>query len=146
VSEILGYPFPRNLGLNTEVPFIRYPVMYPGAGISVNPLRPTDSLAGLGGCGGNCGCSSCQGHAAGTLSGLAGLFGYTGVAGGVGEIADSWIVARGVLSLAGLGLASYHGYKRNQSVGWALAWGFLGACFPIITVAVAAAQGFGDRA
>lgn len=39
----------------------------------------------------------------------------------------------------------YHGYKRNRSVGWALVWGAAGAFFPIVTPAIALAQGFGKR-
>jgi hypothetical protein len=34
----------------------------------------------------------------------------------------------------------YHGYKRNDSFGWALGWGLLGMMFPIITPIVAVAQ------
>ena len=45
------------------------------------------------------------------------------------------------------GLSGYHGYKRNNdSLGWGLVWGLLGATFPIVTPAVAYAQGFGTRA
>jgi hypothetical protein len=47
------------------------------------------------------------------------------------------------LSLAGTGIGAYHGYKRNNSVGWAIGWGFLGALFPIIVIPVAFAQGIG---
>lgn len=39
----------------------------------------------------------------------------------------------------------YHGYKRNDSIGWALWWGLMGAAFPIITIPIALAQGFGER-
>ena len=39
----------------------------------------------------------------------------------------------------------YHGYKRNNSLGWGLAWGALGALFPIITPVVAVAQGYGKE-
>lgn len=39
----------------------------------------------------------------------------------------------------------YHGYKRNDSVGWALGWGLLGMLFPIVTPTVAVAQGFGKH-
>ena len=50
------------------------------------------------------------------------------------------------LSVASTALCAYHGYKRNNSVGWAIAWGLLGGLFPIISPAVAVAQGFGKRA
>jgi hypothetical protein len=39
--------------------------------------------------------------------------------------------------------SAYHGYKRNDSVGWAIVWGGLGAIFPVLTPAIALAQGFG---
>lgn len=50
-----------------------------------------------------------------------------------------------VLGTASMAASAYHGYKRNQSVGWALWWGFCGALFPVITPVIAAAQGFGKR-
>jgi hypothetical protein len=40
------------------------------------------------------------------------------------------------------GASAYHGYKRNKSVGWAVAWGFFGGAFPIVVPAIALAQGF----
>ena len=43
-----------------------------------------------------------------------------------------------------MGASAYHGYKRNESVGWAIGWAFMGALFPVITPAVALAQGFGQ--
>lgn len=52
-----------------------------------------------------------------------------------------WAVAS-VLSTA---LSAYHGYKRNESVGWAVVWGLLGGIFPVITPVIAYAQGFGER-
>lgn len=50
------------------------------------------------------------------------------------------------LSTAGMAAGAYHGYKRNDSVGWAIGWGLLGAMFPFITIPVSLAQGFGKRA
>lgn len=50
----------------------------------------------------------------------------------------AWAIA----SLVSGVLATYHGYKRNSSVGWALGWGALGSLFPIITPTIAFAQGF----
>lgn len=47
---------------------------------------------------------------------------------------------------ASVAASAYHGYKRNRSVGWAVAWGLLGGLFPVITPAIAFAQGFGKRA
>ena len=48
------------------------------------------------------------------------------------------------LTLAGTSLGAYHGYKRNQSVGWAIGWAFLGGLAPFIAIPVAFAQGLGQ--
>lgn len=53
-------------------------------------------------------------------------------------------LASGV-ALAGTALGAYHGYKRTESVGWAIGWALLGGLFPFITVPVALAQGFGKH-
>jgi hypothetical protein len=47
--------------------------------------------------------------------------------------------------LAGTAIGAYHGYKRNDSVGWAIGWALLGGLFPIVVIPVAFAQGIGDR-
>lgn len=54
-------------------------------------------------------------------------------------VATTWMA----LSAASAGLSAYHGYKRNLSVGWAIVWGLAGSAFPLISVAVALAQGYG---
>lgn len=51
----------------------------------------------------------------------------------------------GVVSVASGAASAYHGYKRNNSIGSAVLWGVLGSIFPVITPAIAAAQGFGER-
>ncbi len=51
----------------------------------------------------------------------------------------------GVLSTASFAASVYHGYKRNDSLGWGIWWGFMGALFPVITPTIAVAQGFGQR-
>lgn len=48
-----------------------------------------------------------------------------------------------LLRTAAVAAMVYHGYKRNDSLGWAIGWGFAGAVVPILTVPVAVAQGFG---
>jgi len=56
--------------------------------------------------------------------------------------------AHAVMALIGLvatGAGAYHGYKRNDSVGWAIGWGLLSGMFPYIALPIAAAQGFGER-
>ena len=45
-------------------------------------------------------------------------------------------------SVAGVSAGAYHGYKRNDSVGWAIGWALLGGVFPFITIPVSLAQGF----
>jgi len=47
------------------------------------------------------------------------------------------------LSLAGAASGAYHGFRRNNSVGWAIGWAFLGGAFPVITIPVSLAQGYG---
>jgi len=47
------------------------------------------------------------------------------------------------VAYASSGIGVYHGYRRNNSLGWGLWWGFLGFMFPIIVPAVALAQGLG---
>ena len=49
------------------------------------------------------------------------------------------------ISAGGLASGVYHGYRRNESLGWALLWGLAGSVVPFITVPVALAQGFGER-
>lgn len=51
----------------------------------------------------------------------------------------------GVLATASAAASAYHGYKRNDSIGWAIWWFFMGSLFPVITPVVAVAQGFGRR-
>lgn len=50
--------------------------------------------------------------------------------------------ALGALSAAA---SAYHGYKRNNSLGWAIAWAAAGGFFPLITPAIGLAQGWGKR-
>ena len=47
-----------------------------------------------------------------------------------------------VIDTASMALCAYHGYKRNNSVGWAIAWGLMGTMFPIIAPVIAFAEGF----
>ncbi len=41
--------------------------------------------------------------------------------------------------------SAYHGYRRNDSIGWAAWWGIMGTIFPIITPTIGLAQGWGKR-
>lgn len=52
-----------------------------------------------------------------------------------------WTVA----TVASVGASAYHGQRRNDSVGWGIWWGVMGYVAPVITPAIAVAQGFGER-
>ncbi len=56
-----------------------------------------------------------------------------------------WSTVKGIAAVAGSAAAAFHGYRRNQSIGWALVWALFGGVFPIFTNVVALAQGFGKR-
>lgn len=45
-------------------------------------------------------------------------------------------------TMAGTAIGAYHGYKRTKSIGWTVGWAVLGGLFPLITGAIALAQGF----
>ena len=49
------------------------------------------------------------------------------------------------LGMVGALAGAYHGYKRNESVGWAVGWGFFGSILPFVALPVAYFQGFGKR-
>jgi hypothetical protein len=51
----------------------------------------------------------------------------------------------GIAGVAGAALGAYHGYKRNESVGWAIGWSLLGGLVPVIVIPLAFAQGLGKR-
>lgn len=67
-------------------------------------------------------------------------------AGQVGEVqlSEGVRVAFTVAYLASVGASAYHGYRRNDSLGWGLWWAFMGGIFPVVTPAFALAQGFGE--
>ncbi len=51
-----------------------------------------------------------------------------------------------VLSVASPGIGFYHGYKKNGgSIGYGLWWGLMGMIFPVITPAIALADGLGKE-
>lgn len=51
-----------------------------------------------------------------------------------------------VIGLTAGAISAYHGYKRNNSLGWGVWWYLMGTWFPFITLPVAFAQGYGRRA
>jgi len=59
-------------------------------------------------------------------------------ASGLGPMGWAYVVGDIAITSA----MAYHGYKRNNSLGWALVWALLGGAVPIIGVPVALAQGF----
>ena len=65
--------------------------------------------------------------------------------GGVQDAFDALPPWWKALSMAGGAIGAYHGYKRNDSVGWAIGWGLFGTMFPIIVIPVAFAQGIDKR-
>lgn len=111
-----------------------------------NLLRPSAS-----------GCSSCSSAAYGSsftdsrrnmagLASLAGLHGF-GRLSGLEEVSPTMRGLVLTLSALSAGASAFHGYRRNRgSLGWAIGWGLLGGMFPVITPAVALAQGFGKPA
>jgi hypothetical protein len=64
---------------------------------------------------------------------------------GVGALDPTAAAIWKLASAVSMAASAFHGYKRNQSIGWALAWGAMGALFPVITPTIALAQGFGEK-
>lgn len=113
-----------------------------------NLMRPTAK-----GCGGRCGgeCGPCSAGTSGTgfgRMGLGGLLGLKAVSDAYSEgriplgVWISYSIISSVASVAG----AYHGYRRNNSLGWAIAWFFLSGMFPLIAMPVAFAQGYAKKA
>jgi hypothetical protein len=54
-----------------------------------------------------------------------------------------------IVRLGAIGLAAFHGYRRNTSIGWAIGWAVAAGVSPptssIVVVALAFSQGFGKR-
>jgi hypothetical protein len=49
------------------------------------------------------------------------------------------------LALVSATASGFHGYRRNNSLGWGLVWFVMGSVFPIITPVIGLAQGFGQE-
>jgi hypothetical protein len=60
-------------------------------------------------------------------------------------LATAATVGWGIVHAGSIGASAYHGYRRNDSLGWGIVWGLAGGVFPILTPAFALAQGFGKR-
>ena len=50
----------------------------------------------------------------------------------------------GWLAIVSAAASAFHGYRRNRSVGWAIAWFVMGGIFPVVTPVIALAQGYGQ--
>ena len=80
------------------------------------------------------------------IASLAGAHGF-GRLSGLETVSPELRMGVYALSALSAGASAFHGYRRNRgSLGWAIAWGLLGGVFPVITPAVALAQGFGKPA
>ena len=55
----------------------------------------------------------------------------------------NWPKIGGILSLASGAASAYHGYRRNDSIGWATVWFIAGSALPVFVPVIALAQGFG---
>lgn len=150
----------RNLFVERD----QFPMGYPHSP-GANIMRvERNSLAGCRSCGEAARSPSVLGRVL-SLRGLGGLGGLGSVIratqvvgtrglGALGQADEDTVASRvayrpiyAVLGLAGTALGAYHGYRRNRgSIGWAIGWGLLGGMFPVITVPVAFAQGYGKPA
>ena len=62
-------------------------------------------------------------------------------------VSGTTAVVWGVASTVSMIASAYHGVKRNDgSAGYGVLWGTAGALFPIITPAIALAQGYAKPA
>ncbi len=56
---------------------------------------------------------------------------------------SAWRTAWAVAAVVSTAACVFHGYRRNDSIGWALGWGLFGSVAPVVAPAIAVAQGFG---
>jgi hypothetical protein len=57
----------------------------------------------------------------------------------------AWKSFYGIAAPVSAAASAYHGYRRNDSVGWAVWWALMGGLFPLVTPAIGVAQGWGER-
>lgn len=77
------------------------------------------------------------------ISGLGDAAAPTTLTYSLGSPLPAW---RRALGLVGAAACAYHGYRRNDSAGWAVGWAFFGSAAPILALPIALAQGFGKPA
>lgn len=76
---------------------------------------------------------------------------WSGGVAGPEDAADKFYLSPAVQTIAYVGSmagtlgGAYHGYKRNNSVGWGIGWAILGGLFWPIAIPIMVAQGFGER-
>lgn len=63
--------------------------------------------------------------------------------GAVSKVAD--FVSSPLAKKVGGAVNVYHGYKRTNSIVWALIYGAFGYFAPVTTTAISVAEGFGER-
>lgn len=137
------------MSVTTFRPELSFRYRHPARTTPVQPQnlpRPTwKGTSGLRGVG----CAACDDAGVNGLGNTVKvLFGLKGL----GEAAEEGSVSPGLYGLVALISAigatsgAYHGYKRNNSIGWAIGWFLLGGWFPLITIPVSLAQGYAKRA
>lgn len=67
------------------------------------------------------------------------------VSGAGDAVASTMNTVYAAASLIGATSGAYHGYKRNQSVGWAIGWFVFGGLLPFLSVPIMFAEGFAER-
>lgn len=74
---------------------------------------------------------------------LVGFEGSDGLGAPETDVGTAHIVLASIY-VAATATGAYHGYRRNDSVGWAIVWALSAGIFPYIALPIAAAQGFGE--
>jgi len=101
------------------------------------------------GCSDGCGCAPCKDAkripkpGAPEYIGNYITVGDSGPTSAIAKIDDA--VHTGAGRTVAMAANAFHGYRRNGSIGWALAWAALGYAAPVITTVIATAQGFGHK-
>lgn len=107
------------------------------------------ALGCAGSCGGGCGCKSTDAirvprpGSPEILSGMGNYIAVSGATSAIEKIDDA--VHTGAGRTVAMAANAFHGYRRNGSIAWALAWAALGYAAPVITTVIATAQGFGHK-
>lgn len=106
------------------------------AGIGRRAIRRGEQAMG-------CACDDAKVPRAGAPEFVGDYVATSGVTSTIASIDDA--IHSGTGRSVAMAANAYHGYKRNGSVLWALAWAALGYTAPVITTVIATAQGFGHK-